>query len=233
MKIAILGTGAGGRAHAGKLLQLGHEVWIGTRDPEATLARTEPDLMGTPPYREFLDQHPGITLLSFGDAAARAELVINGISGDHALSALTAIGTRLAGKPLLDYAVPYVYNPPQEHPWPTPWGVMPALNPCDSDSLAEQIQRALPETKVVKTFVTQEQETVVDPKAIGDGDHTMFLAGDHEDAKAIAAELLRAYGWTEILDLGPLVTARGMEMYAHLHSAIGLALGRRFGVKIV
>lgn len=54
-----------------------------------------------------------------------------------------------------------------EHPWLTPWGIMPKLDPCDTDSLAEQIQRALPATKVVKSFVTQEQATVVDPAAVG------------------------------------------------------------------
>ncbi len=60
---------------------------------------------------------------------------------------------------------------------------MPKLEPCDTDSLGEQIQRALPATKVVKSFVTQEQSTAVDPKAIGGGDHTMFLAGDDAEAK--------------------------------------------------
>ncbi|MFC9999406.1 NADPH-dependent F420 reductase [Nocardia sp. NPDC127526] len=233
MKIAILGTGAGGRCHAAKLLELGHEVIVGTRDPDATLARTAPDHMGTPPYRDWLAAHPGATVCTFADAAAAADLVINGISGDHALNALTAIKDQLAGKTLIDYAVPYVYQHDSAHKWPTPWGFMPLLDPVDSDSLAEQIQRALPETRVVKSFVTQEQETVVDPKSIGGGDHTMFVSGDDEAAKGRAAQLLREYGWTDIVDLGPLVTARGLEMYAHFHSAVGLALGRRFGVKIV
>lgn len=89
--------------------------------------------------------------------------------------------------------------------------------------------------KVVKSFVTQEQETVINPKAIGDGEHTMFVASDHADAKHATTDLLKAYGWTDVLDLGGLVTARGMEMYAHMHGAIGLALGlgNHFGVKIV
>ncbi|WP_240667189.1 NADPH-dependent F420 reductase [Streptomyces luteoverticillatus] len=106
---------------------------------------------------------------------------------------------------------------------------MPKLEPVDTDSLGERIQRALPDTKVVKSFVTQEQTTVVDPKAVGDGDHTMFVAGDDADAKRQATELLKAYGWTDVLDLGPLVCARGMEMYAHMHSAIAFGLGQQFG----
>ncbi|MFF3113571.1 NADPH-dependent F420 reductase [Kitasatospora sp. NPDC057904] len=236
MKIAVLGTGGGGRAHAAKLAELGHQVYVGTRDPEATLARTEPDMMGNPPYRQFLADRPGITLLPFGEAAGAAdEIVINGIDGHHALDALTGIADALTGKVLVDYAVPYLYDHATEHPWPTPWGVMPKLDPCDTDSLAEQIQRALPDVKVVKSFVTQEQATVVDPGAIGDGDHTMFLAGEDATAKHTVTTLLKAYGWSDILDLGPLVAARGMEMYAHMHSAIGLALGlgTHFGVKVV
>ncbi|KJK53590.1 NADPH-dependent F420 reductase [Streptomyces sp. NRRL F-4428] len=230
MKIAVLGTGGGARAHAAKLVELGHEVFVGTRDPEATLARTEPDMMGNVPYGQWLADRPGITLKSFGDAAAAADdLVINGIDGHNAVAALTVIADRLAGMTLIDYAVPFVYQHQSEHPWPTPWGVMPKLDPCDTDSLAEQIQRALPEVKVVKSFVTQEQTTVVNPRSVGGGDHTMFVAGNHTDAKQQATDLLKSYGWTDVLDLGPLVCARGMEMYAHMHSAIGFGLGQQFG----
>ncbi|MEU7137654.1 NAD(P)-binding domain-containing protein [Streptomyces sp. NPDC046261] len=234
MKIAVLGTGGGGRAHAAKLLELGHEVIVGTRDPRATLARTEPDMMGNPPYKEWLADHPGITLATFAEAAAAGELIINGTDGINSVKALTSAGAEnLAGKTLVDYAVPFIYNPDVEHPWPTPWGIMPRLEPVDVDSLGEQIQRAFPDAKVVKAFVTQEQDTVVNPRAIGDGDHTMFIAGDHADAKKAVTALLESYGWSDILDLGTLVAARGMEMYAHMHSAIGLALGGHFGVKIV
>ncbi|MEU9419028.1 NAD(P)-binding domain-containing protein [Streptomyces sp. NPDC048272] len=236
MKIALLGTGAGARCHAAKLTTLGHQVTVGTRDPKATLARTEPDMMGTEPFAGFLAAHPQLTLATFADAAEAGELVINGIDGANAVTALAALPVgALADKTLIDYAVPYVYQQPDdaENPWPTPWGAMPRLDPVDTDSLAEQIQRALPHTRVVKAFVTQEQETVVHPAEFGDGDHTMFLAGDHDSAKTAATELLNAYGWSDIIDLGPLQAARGLEMYAHFHTALGLALGHRFGVKIV
>ncbi|MGW7412122.1 NADPH-dependent F420 reductase [Streptomyces sp. NPDC054863] len=234
MKIAVLGTGGGGRAHAAKLAELGHEVTVGTRDPQLTLGRTEPDLMGTPPFGQWLAGHPGIKLMPFADAAQSADFVINGIDGANAVRELTAISRHLAGKTLMDYAVPYRYNPQQAYPWPTPWGVMPALDPVDSDSLGERIQRALPATKIVKACVTQEQETATAPEAIGGGDHTMFIAGEHSDAKEQVTALLRSYGWQDVLDLGPIVACRGMEMYAHMHSAIQFALGgARFGIKVV
>ncbi|WP_260476108.1 hypothetical protein [Streptomyces sp. WAC 06783] len=113
---------------------------------------------------------------------------------------------------------------------------MPKLDACDTDSLGEQIQRALPRTKVVKSFGTPEQSTVVDPASIS-GEHTMFVAGEDTGTKHPTVALLKSYGWTDILDLGPLVSARGMEMYAHLHSAIGFSLGQgfggRFGITVV
>ncbi|MBW5483184.1 NADPH-dependent F420 reductase [Streptomyces bambusae] len=235
MKIAVLGTGGGARAHIAKLAEHGHEVHVGTRDPQGTLARTEPDMMGNPPFGQWLAGHPGIELHTFADAAAAGELVINGIDGHNAVAALSAVEAELAGKTLIDYAVPYIYDPDIEHPWPTPWGVNPVLDPCDSDSLGEQIQRALPATKVVKAFVTQEQATVVDPRAIGGGDHTMFVAGQDADAKRQVTDLLTSYGWTDVLDLGGIVASRGMEMYAHMHGAIGIALGfgTHFGIKVV
>jgi predicted dinucleotide-binding enzyme len=234
MKIAVLGTGGGGRAHAARLLELGHEVYVGTRDSQVTLGRTQPDFMGIEPFGQWAADYPAIRLLSFGDAAAAADFAINGIDGANAVRVLSGIADQLAGKTLMDYGVPYIYNPEQAHPWPTPWGVMPAIDPVDHDSLGERIQRALPATKVVKACVTQEQETAVQPRSVAGGDHTMFIAGDHDDAKARVTELLRAYGWEDVLDLGPLVASRGMEMYAHLHSAIQFALGgARFGIKVM
>ncbi|MFE2166401.1 NADPH-dependent F420 reductase [Streptomyces sp. NPDC059447] len=234
MKVAVLGTGGGGRAHAARLLELGHRVLVGTRDRQATLGRTEPDFMGIDPFGQWAAAYPDIELVDFAAAASAADFVINGIDGANAVRVLTGIGRHLAGKTLMDYAVPFVYNPEQAHPWPTPWGVMPALDPVDHDSLGERIQRAVPAAKVVKACVTQEQQTAVDPRSVAGGDHTMFVAGDHDDAKAEVTALLRAYGWEDVLDLGPLVCSRGMEMYSHMHSAIQFALGgARFGIKVM
>jgi ketopantoate reductase len=42
MRFAVFGTGMVGQVLAGKLSELGHEVTVGTRDVEATSARTEP-----------------------------------------------------------------------------------------------------------------------------------------------------------------------------------------------
>lgn len=92
MKIAVLGTGMVGRIRAARLAGLGHGVAIGTRDPDATLARTEPDGMGTPPYAQWGAEHPEVRLLAFPDAGAHAEVVLNATHGAVSLDALVAVG---------------------------------------------------------------------------------------------------------------------------------------------
>ena len=88
MKIAVLGTGMVGRALARRLADLGHDVVIGTRDVEQTLARTEPGAMGTPPYAEWQKANSQVSLVSFPQAGAHAELVVNATAGASSLEAL-------------------------------------------------------------------------------------------------------------------------------------------------
>jgi hypothetical protein len=89
MRIGVLGTGMVGRAFAVKLAELDHEVLIGTRDPAATLARQEPDPgYGIPPFRVRHEQHPGVQLGTFADAAAHGELVVNATAGAASLDVL-------------------------------------------------------------------------------------------------------------------------------------------------
>ena len=58
MKIAILGTGMVGRTLAEKLVSLGHDVAMGTRDPNATSGRAEPGAWGAPSFAAWLSTHP-------------------------------------------------------------------------------------------------------------------------------------------------------------------------------
>jgi predicted dinucleotide-binding enzyme len=111
MKIAVLGTGIVGRAIADRLAGLGHDVVVGTRDPEDMLARTAPDAKGTPAYPEWQRANPGVRLVAFADAGKHAELIVNATAGAVSLFALEAVGImNLAGKVLLDLAVPLDYT---------------------------------------------------------------------------------------------------------------------------
>lgn len=225
MKIAILGTGVVGRTLAAKLADAGHDVAVGTRDPRATLARSEPDAMGTPPYRDWQEAHGDVVLLPYPDAADHGEVVVNATSGDGALDAIELAGPhRLAGKVLVDVSNPLDFST----------GFPPTLSIKDTDSLAERIQRSVPEALVVKTLNTVTAAVMVDPAAVGDGDHSIFVSGDDAEAKATVTELLRTLGWRDIVDLGELSTARGQEMLLPLWLRLMRALGTpQFGIKVV
>ncbi|MGK5442447.1 NADPH-dependent F420 reductase [Micromonospora sp. URMC 105] len=203
MKIAVLGTGMVGQALAGRLTQLGHEVTVGTRDIAATLARTDPDGMGNPPYIQWAQAHPQVSLATFAEAVARAELVVNATSGAMSLDALAAAGAQhLAGKVLLDISNPLDFSR----------GFPPSLFVSDTDSLGERIQAGYPELKVVKALNTLTAELMVDPKALAGGEHTVFVAGNDANAKRTVTTLLESFGHTDVIDLGDITGARGTEM---------------------
>ncbi|SCG69068.1 NADPH-dependent F420 reductase [Micromonospora halophytica] len=203
MKIAVLGTGMVGRTLAGRLTRLGHEVRVGTRDVATTLARTDPDGMGNPPYPQWARRHPEVALTTFTEAVADADLVVNATHGEASIAALTAAGERhLAGKVLLDTANPLDFSQ----------GFPPRLLVADTDSLGERIQAAFPELKVVKALNTLTAELMVNPEAVAAGEHTVFVAGNDSEAKATVTGLLESFGHTDVIDLGDLTGARGTEM---------------------
>ncbi|MGW7410108.1 NADPH-dependent F420 reductase [Streptomyces sp. NPDC054833] len=217
MRYAVLGTGVVGQTIAGKLSSLGREVVIGTRDIEGTLGRTEPDAYGNPPVAQWLAQHPQVRLLSFADAAALGETLVNTTAGAASLQALEAAGrANLAGKILIDIANPLDFSA----------GMPPSLNPVNTDSLGEQIQRAFPETKVVKTLNTMNAAVMVEPSRVA-GAHNVFVSGDDTGAKKLVTELLTAFGWPEgsVIDLGDITTARGTEMLLPIWLRLWGALG--------
>jgi predicted dinucleotide-binding enzyme len=225
MKIAVLGTGTVGRTLAAKLSELGHDVVVGTRDPQATLDRTEPDAMGNPPFAAWQAGHPPVRLSSFAQAAAPAELVVNATGGESSLDALTRAGAEnLAGKVLLDVSNPLDFSQ----------GRPPSLFVKDTDSLAEQIQRAFPEARVVKALNTMTAAVMVDPGRVGGGDHSVFVSGNDAEAKQTIVSLLRDFGHTDVIDLGDLSTARGAEMYVPLWLRLMGSVGTPFfNIKVV
>lgn len=218
MRIGILGTGVVARTLAGALTGLGHDLVLGTRDPAAT--RDRDDDTGA-----WLREHPGVGLDTFAAAAAHGEVVVNATSGEASLQVVRSAGTdALAGKPLLDVANPLDFS----------GGFPPSLSVCNTDSLAEQIQRTAPDALVVKTLNTMTSGVMVEPASVGDGDTTVFVAGNDDAAKAVAAGLLRELGWRDIVDLGDLTGARGLEMWLPLWLRLMQTLGTpRFNLRIV
>ena len=105
----------------------------------------------------------------------------------------------------------------------------PTLSVCNTDSLAEQLQRACPAARVVKGFNTMSCEVMVAPSAI-EGHHTAFIAGEDAEAKQTVRSLMVGMGWPEedIMDLGGLDAARGMEMYLPLWLRLFMSTGSRY-----
>lgn len=224
MKIAVLGTGMVGQALAGRLSELGHEVTVGTRDPHATLAHTDPDGTGNPPFATWHAAHGGVGLATFAAAAAGAELVVNASSGAATLEVLGLAGAdNLAGKVLVDVSNPLDFSA----------GFPPTLFVKDTDSLGEQVQRAFPDAKVVKALNTMNASLMVDPGALG-ASSSVFVSGEDAAAKAVVADLLTSFGHDDVIDLGGIETARGAELHLPLWLRLMGALGTaHFNVKVV
>ena len=130
-------------------------------------------------------------------------MVVNATAGGVSLVALELAGEgNLNSKIVMDVANSLDFSQ----------GMPPTLAVSNTDSLGEQIQRRFPEAKVVKTLNTMNAYLMVDPARLAAADHTVFVSGDDAEAKTTVTELLRSFGWTDVIDLGDITTARGAEM---------------------
>jgi predicted dinucleotide-binding enzyme len=203
MRFGILGTGMVGKTIATRLVELGHDVVVGTRDPAETLSRTGPDAYGTPPFSAWQQEHSEVKLGTFGEAATHGEMIVNATAGAVSLEALELAGeANLNGKTLVDIANPLDFSQ----------GMPPTLSVSNTDSLGEQIQRRFLKVKVVKTLNTMNAHLMVNPGELARANHSVFVSGDDAEPKATVTELLRSFGWDDIIDLGDISTARGTEM---------------------
>ncbi|ESU29032.1 coenzyme F420-dependent NADP reductase [Flavobacterium limnosediminis JC2902] len=212
-----MGTGMVGDAIGSKLISLGHSVMMGsrTKNNEKALA--------------FVSKNSdNASEGTFAEAARFGEIIFNCTKGEHSLDALKSAGDALNGKILVDIANPLDFS--QGMP-PT---LLPALS--NSNSLGEEIQKAFPDTKVVKTLNTMWNGLMVNPNLIGNGDHINYICGNDADAKSKVISILNEVGWKKenILDLGDISAARGTEGYLPLWLRIYGATGSgAFNFKLV
>ncbi|TDT76221.1 hypothetical protein DFO47_109128 [Arthrobacter sp. AG258] len=224
MKTAVLGTGMVGRTIAARLAELGHSVTIGTRDPAAAMSRTAADAMGNPAFGTWAAENPAIKVARFSDAAEGAGLIINATNGGASLDVLEQVGPEnLDGAVVLDIANPLDFSN----------GMPPTLFVKDTDSLAEQIQRAFPAALVVKALNTMNADLMAYPGQLSDPG-SVFVSGNDAEAKAVVTGLLKDFGHQDIIDLGDITTARGTEMLLPVWLRLWGALGTpAFNFKIV
>ncbi len=215
MRFGLLGTGLAGQTIGGKLVELGHEVKMGSRE-----AGNEKAVAWAAGAGESASEG------SFADAAEFGEVVVNATSGTASLEALEAAGAgNLAGKVLIDIANPLDFSR----------GRPPTLAVCNDDSLGEQIQRAFPDARVVKALNTMNASAMVEPDLLGESTN-VFVCGNDGEAKARVIELLETFGWLsgDVVDLGDITAARGTEMYLPLWLRIMGALDTaQFNIRVV
>lgn len=206
MKIGILGTGTVARTIGARLIALGHEVKIGSRK------------LGNENASAFVEKAShGASAGTFADAAAFGEIVFLAVAGNAALDVVGgAIGANLVGKILIDVTNPLDFS----------HGMPPVLIPALSNttSLGEELQKALPRTRVVKSLNTMNADVMVDPGLI-EGRHDVFVCGEDAGAKAEVVRLLQSFGWHKPIDLGGISAARGTEAVLPLWLRLWGALG--------
>lgn len=216
MKIGIIGTGMVGSAIGNKLVALGHEVKMGSRTANNEKAVAWAKGAGAKASQG-----------TFADAAGFAEqLVFNCTNGMGSIEALKGAGAQnLKGKILIDISNPLDFSK----------GMPPTLFSGNTDSLGEQAQAALPDTKVVKTLNTVTASIMVDAGKIGGGDHQLFVCGNDAAAKSTVGEFLKTqFGWKNILDLGDISQSRGTESFLALWIRMyGALKTAEFNIKIV
>jgi predicted dinucleotide-binding enzyme len=215
MKVAVLGTGVVGQTLGRRLVGLGHEVRMGSRQAGNEKA--------TAWVAEVGERASAGT---FADAAGFGDLVVNATAGTVSLVVLDAAGTEnLDGKVLVDVSNPLDFSR----------GMPPTLSVCNDDSVGEQIQARFPAARVVKTLNTVNADVMVHPEVVP-GSHTMFLCGNDAGAKDEVRTLLESFGWpaADLVDLGDIGGARGMEMYLPLWLRLWGAAGTgHLNVKLV
>jgi predicted dinucleotide-binding enzyme len=206
-----------GQALGRRLVALGHEVCMGSRQAN------------NPDAEAFVrDAGEGASQGTFADAAAFGDVVINATAGMASLEALRSAGpANLSGKVLIDVANVLDFSA----------GTVPSAGPGLADSLAERIQAAFPDARVVKTLNTVNGAVMADPAGLLPGDTgSVFLSGDDAAAKSEVASLLESFGWPRdsIVDLGDITTARGPELYVALWLRVwGVVGDATFNIRVV
>lgn len=203
-RVGVLGTGEVGRRLAAGFRGRGHQVTIGSRDPEK------------PELREWqAGEGAAIEAGSFAEAAAHGELVVLAVHGDAAADVIADAGPEnFAGKVVIDTMNPLDFS----------GGFPPKLSISGEDSLGERVQRALPDARVVKAFNIIGNPYFVDP-SFSEFQPTMLIAGDDAEAKRTVTDLLADFGWSDTVDIGGIEGSRELEAICIAWVKIGGARG--------
>jgi predicted dinucleotide-binding enzyme len=191
MKIGILGSGDVGRVLGSAFIAEGNEVMLGTRDVQKEAVV------------KWLSQNPGAKAGSFEETAAFGELLVLATSGDITSAVIASAGIQhFKNKVVIDTTNPI------DHTKPPVNAVLPYFTTTD-ESLMEQLQKLVPEARLVKAFNSVGNGFMYKPD-FGSQKPTMFICGNDEDAKRTVTGILDGFGW-ETEDMGTVESARAIE----------------------
>ena len=186
MNIGILGSGIVAQVLGAGFIKHGHKVMLGTREP-AKLAGWA--------------QSTGAKTGSLSDAASFGEVLVLAVKGSAADDVMRMAGDGISGKVVIDTTNPIADKPPVN-------GVLSFFTTLD-DSLMERLQRAFPDARLVKAFNSVGNTRMVNP-SFADGQPTMFICGNNDDARGVVGSILDQFGW-DVQDLGKVEAARAIE----------------------
>jgi predicted dinucleotide-binding enzyme len=203
MKIGILGTGDVGQKLGGGFVALGHDAKMGTRDPKNEKVKAWVAKNGS-----------RASAGTFAEAAGFGELAILATAWSGTENAIQLAKPRnLTGKIVIDTTNPLIFHE----------NAPPGLALGYTDSAGEQVQRWLPEARVVKAFNIVGNAHMVNPQFPG-GPPDMFICGNDQAARAKVTEICAAFGWP-VIDLGGIEGARLLEPLALNWILYGLRSG--------
>jgi len=190
MRIGIIGSGEVGQTLGTAFLTEGHEVMLGTRNP------------GKEEVKKWKQANPKGQCSTFGVTAQFGDLLVLAVAGSAAEAAIKQAGTsHFTNKVLIDVTNPIAAAAPQD-------GVLSFFTKPD-ESLMEQLQKLIPQAKLVKAFNSVGNAQMYKPTVKG-GPPTMFICGNDESAKKTVTGILTAFGW-ETADMGKAIAARAIE----------------------
>src|SRR6476469_2079756 len=219
MKIGVLGTGTVGEAIASALIEKGYDVMMGSRTQNNKKAAE---------WVENSNEHASQG--NFNDAAAFGEMLFLCLNGANALQAISSVNKEnFDGKIVVDITNPLDFTkglPPQ---------IVEGLG--NSNSLGEEIQKAMPDSFVVKTLNTVNYKLMVDAREVNKADHNLFICGNDAEAKNKVRKFLADnFNWKadKIIDLGGIESARAVEAIVPFWVLVYRSLGTPlFNFKIV
>jgi 8-hydroxy-5-deazaflavin:NADPH oxidoreductase len=190
MKVGILGSGIVAQTLGAGFVEHGHEVTMGTRNPQ------EDDV------RSWLAKTPGASVGTFAEAARFGDLLVLAVLGRVVEEVIElSKPENFGGKTIVDTTNPLADAPPVN-------GVLQYFT-GPNESLGERIQTLLPQASVVKAFNSVGNTRMVNPW-YEQGTPTMFICGDNEVAKAQVTTILQQFGW-EPCDCGWIIASRALE----------------------